>query len=722
MALPSFPPLAPRAATVRVRVKGTGLYIEPLPTRLDASLSGTAAPAPHQAASTGRRMGGWRPTGAGPNAIVQASAPELLRRSRDLARNNPHARRALGLYGTHIVGIGIKPRSLCPDRGVRDRIHSLWDRWVDQADADGAWDLYGLQNIAVAETAEGGEVFARLRNRRVEDGLAVPLQIQLLPAEMVPLHYAVPNGLNAVDQGIERDALGRRVAYWVHRRHPGDAMAVRADDTGLPVRVPVADVLHVRNAPPNQLRGLPWLAAAITTLKQVADFQDAALLRKQMLTMLVGFVRRAVAGDMTAEELAKAWGEVRQDLGDLPAVTLEPGTMQYLEPGEEVHFTNWQDSSAGDEVFLRTSLQTVAAAADVIYEELTGDWSKTNDRTFRAALNTFKRRTRQHQHLLLGFQFNRPIYERFIDAALFAGALRVPAGMDDADLRRVEWIPERWEYLNPKQDIDAVVTEIDNGLTSRTAAVAGRGDDVERVDEQRAADRERDRRLGLTAPAAPQPVAVSPAGDAPQGGGRAGRFRTLVPTGLASMVDIGLEVPQRLPFGGDLANRYRDPRTGRFTFGPGGKKTKRFARRALADRSSNELLVLGGVTNADRVLKDARLNGGRYSLGRYLYTLSSGEVRKIHGKHGHPQGEAKRGQIAVTASDYKRLPAILQRPDKVMPGDKNHLVGTGVLKGTDDVPAIQYEKRLGSVRYQVIVRVQRKQFRLAVLSMWKRPA
>lgn len=504
-----------RTAEVRVRVKGSGpsATVPAAPT----NNAGMEAPAPaHQAASTARRMGGWRPVRMGPNAIVQADQARLTERSRDLARNNPQARRALSLYGAHIVGTGMKPRWLTKNAALRERLHELWDTWAPFADADGVLDIYGMQALAVNEMAEGGEDFGRFRPRRVSDGLPVPLQVQLIPVEQVPLFYSLPNGVNSVVQGIERNPLGQRVAYWMHRQHPGDVAPMTAAPTNPLdlVRVPAADVLHMYNVTRiGQLRGLPWLAAAMTTLQQVGQWQDASITRKQILAMLVGFVRKSAAG-ATADDLTQAWGEIREKLGDLPAVALEPGTMQYLDIGEEVQFTNWQETAGQDEVFMRTSYQSVSAAADLVYEELTGDYKNANDRTFRASFNTFKRRARQWQYHLLAHQFVRRIVNRWIAVAVGSGALTVPKSVSDAELYRVTYVPERWEYLNPKQDVEAVLAEIDGHLTARSMEIAARGDDAEVVDQTIADDLARETRLEISdrtakppkKPAAPPPT------------------------------------------------------------------------------------------------------------------------------------------------------------------------------------------------------------------------
>lgn len=496
-----------RQATVKVRIAGTQVYVDQIPpTSMSDPAQGPARPAePYRAASTGRRMGGYRPTGAGPNAVVAASAPELVRRTRDQIRNTGHARRAVNLYGTHIIGTGIVPRPKCRDKGLRRAIRELWDAWVDVADADGAYDFYGLQWQAVLEMVSGGDAFGRMRPRLLSDGLPVPLQVQLLPTEMLPLSFSRIAGTNEVMQGIERDGIGRRVGYWFYPRHPGDlSVSIKASSLE-PVRVRGEDVCHLRNAPAGQLRGLPWLAVGLAFLKQASDWQDASLLRRQLLAAVVGFVRTVLKNEMTYDELEEAWGKIEEQYGELPAVTMEPGTMQYLKPGEDVEFPTFQDTGATDEIFLRTTMQSVAASFDLIYEELTGDWKNANDRTFRACFNTFKRTVRQWQHHLVCFQWNRPIYNRFLEIAVNSGVLTVPRTTSENDLRRVLWVPERWEYLNPKQDAEAMVLEIDNKITARDAVITSRGDDPDEVDEEIAAGQQRESRLGIATPPRRQP-------------------------------------------------------------------------------------------------------------------------------------------------------------------------------------------------------------------------
>jgi capsid protein len=66
--------------------------------------------------------------------------------------------------------------------------------------------------MAARAMFEAGECFLRFRPRRPDDGLTVPLQLQILSSEHLPLGKCetLPNGHETIF-GIELDRIGRRV-------------------------------------------------------------------------------------------------------------------------------------------------------------------------------------------------------------------------------------------------------------------------------------------------------------------------------------------------------------------------------------------------------------------------------------------------------------------------------------------------------------------------------
>ena len=97
------------------------------------------------------------------------------------------------------------------------------------------------------------------------------------------------------------------------------------------------------------------------------------------------------------------------------------------------------------------------------------------------------------------FQFCRPVWGRFVRMAVLSGAL--PARdfeRDPASYLAVEWLPPKWDWIDPLKDARAEIEQIRAGLKSRSQSIAERGYDVEEVDTAIAADRAREARLGLT--------------------------------------------------------------------------------------------------------------------------------------------------------------------------------------------------------------------------------
>jgi len=455
---------------------------------LQAAFPRLWAAADYEAAASTRRTTGWIVSTSDINTLVFRSADTLRSRSRDMVRRNPWAANALDAFVANAIGTGIKPQSLHPDARLKERIQELWLRWTDEADATGLTDFYGLQAMACRSVMEAGECFIRLRPRLPKDGLSVPLQLQLLEAEHLPANETrrLENG-NYIRAGIEFDKIGRRVAYHLYREHPGDTSNPMAS-TEL-VRVSAESVLHLfRPLRPGQLRGQPWLTQVLVKLYELDQYDDAELVRKKTAAMFAGFVTKNAPEDQIL-------GESAPDSGGASLAGLEPGTLQVLLPGEDVKFSTPADVGATYETFMRVQLRSIAAGMGITYEQLTGDLTGVNYSSIRAGLLEFRRRCEQFQHQVIVYQMCRPIWTRWIEAALLAGSLR--AGADDPALLGVKWIAPGWAWVDPLKDIKAQIMAVRAGFKSRAEVVSEQGYDAEAIDREIAADNARADELGL---------------------------------------------------------------------------------------------------------------------------------------------------------------------------------------------------------------------------------
>lgn len=435
---------------------------------------GKAVARAHEGASL---KDGWIPrrAGAGPNADHAADAPMLRHRARSLVQNNPYARKALDSLVANVVGEGIVPESRAKRAADRKALDALWAEWTQQCDADGTADFHGLVARAYRAMEQDGEVLVRLRMRRPEDGLSVPLQIQLLEIDYLDSTKTAAKSQagGPIIAGIEFDLVGRRAAYWLFDAHPGDATNLGGRLSATSRRIPAESVIHLF-APdrPGQARGITRFAAVIARMRDLAIYEDAELARKQNEALLSVIV----SGD-GADFAIPGAGESMSQAQDRAALL---GNLGSLAPGAVLatngnNVTIAQPAAAGGYgEYVRVQLYALAAGLGVTYEMLTGDLSLVNFSSARVGLQEFRRGAAQRQWHVLVPRLLTPIWNAFIAAAVLVDKVRT------ADAA-VEWTPPKWQYVNPQQDAKADAMEVESGMSSLSEKLRQRGYQPERV-------------------------------------------------------------------------------------------------------------------------------------------------------------------------------------------------------------------------------------------------
>lgn len=493
----------------------------------ERAFNATASVSAWRGANQSRRTRSWNVTDAAINALLAGDVAELRRRSRDVVRKSAWADSASDSFVANAIGNGIVPRPLTPDDTLRRQLMEAWAEFVDNCDADGTQNFYGLQALACRSFREGGDCFIRLRPRQKGE-LAIPLQLQVLEAELVdPAFDQLQLIGGRIQAGIEFNGINQRVAYHFWRAHPGEMASLRSGER---VRVPADSVMHLFEVlRPGQIRGVPGLSAAIAKIWELDKYDDAELVRKQVAAMFAGFITKPDSMSNPLDAGVDGGGE---DEEGRPLATLEPGTMQELEPGFDVKFSEPADVGANYDPFLRSQLRQVAAAGKVTYEGMTGDLSGVNFSSIRAGMIEMNRRMTQRQRNVIIFQLCRPTWRRFVEAAVLSG--RVPLPEDPELMRsmsRVAWTPTPGrEYVDPEKEVRAIVARMRSGLISRSKAVAEHGFDAEELDREIQSDNRRADELGLRFDGdgrfpvgGARPGGGQPGGDAGGGGGGTGQ-------------------------------------------------------------------------------------------------------------------------------------------------------------------------------------------------------
>jgi lambda family phage portal protein len=442
-----------------------------------------------------RRLAGWMPSRAHINTLIAASGRTVVARSRYLVRNNPYAQGATECFTANLVGAGIMPSWTLKDEVKKKELQDLWLKWTDEADSEGLTDFYGLQRRVGRELFIAGECFIRRRPRFARDGLTVPIQLQVIPSEQLPLerNMVMDNG-NRVRQGIEFDRVGRRVAYHFWKVHPGDI--TETTNQGVITIVPASDVLHVYDPiEAGQIRGLPRLTPAIVALWMLDNYDDAELERKRVTALFTAFVKRndpdGTMFNERAEEAAKSGNGIAE-------ISLEPGTLHTLLPGEDIVTAAPADVGQSYDPFQYRMLTRICSPLGLPYSAVTGDMVKANYSNQRAAILEMRRRLEPLQFGVIVHQSCRPIAAWFLDAAVLSGAIELDGyAADPSVYRSITWIPPKWDWVDPEKDITAEALMVNNGFKARSTVIEATGSDPIDVDRRISEDQKRAKELGL---------------------------------------------------------------------------------------------------------------------------------------------------------------------------------------------------------------------------------
>lgn len=461
----------------------------------------------YEAASRGRRTEGWRATNGDSNAEIGGALDMVRKRHRDLVRNNPWASRAVQAIVNNTVGSGIIGLPKSPSGQRARKLKQSWDRWANSTDcdADGRHDLYGLQALILRMCVESGEALIRKRVVASRGRERVRLALQLIEGDMLDLAKTQNLTDGAITFGVERDSAGAVRGYWLFPEHPGNAQTVRTLRSEF---VAADEVIHLfRVERPGQVRGMPWGASAMLSLRDLDGYEDAILLRQKLSACFTAFI-----GDIEAD----APGGTPASSTDTRIESIEPGMVEYLPPGKTVTFAS---PPSGGEYgpFTRDVLKRVAAAYGITYEVLTGDLSNVNFSSGRMGWLEFSRNIDAWRWQMLIPQCLDRIGQWFLVHA------RLSLGDGIEQGAQFSWTPPRRQMIDPTKEVPAMIDAIRGGLQSLQSTHRELGLDTEEVLAEMKADSEALDAAGLSidsdgrkprnatpAPAAPVP---DPEGD-----------------------------------------------------------------------------------------------------------------------------------------------------------------------------------------------------------------
>lgn len=419
------------------------------------------------------------------NRDIAGQGKQLRARARQLEQNNDYAFKYLNLAELNTIGEnGIRLQSKARtargklDQPVNRALEKAFEKWqrAENCTIDGRLNWVEVQRLVIRSCARDGEVLVRLIN---DDGL------KLAVYESDFLNYDLNRGAtstqNQIMQGIEMNAAGRPVAYYLHTSNPAEQPGLLGyRQTGEYDRVPASEILHIyKSDRPNQIRGASWMSAAMLHLMMLENYERAEMTAAEFATKKIGFYKTPT-GEFLAQssEAEDDYDELPTNISGLGMLELPQGVdMGLLDPNHPV-------TAYGD--FVAAVLRGIATGLGVTYHALSGDLTKVNFSSIRAGTIEERDKWKACQQWLIS-RLHRPVYEAWLASAI--DTLNVPNANFDR-LSEVQWQPRGWTWVDPKKDMEAHQMAYKLGISSLTDMAAAQGKDLEEVFDQRAKEKQ----------------------------------------------------------------------------------------------------------------------------------------------------------------------------------------------------------------------------------------
>lgn len=427
----------------------------------------------------------------------------LRARSAELFERNLYARGLVRRIVTNVIATGLHPEAtpvetlLGLDEGTLEQWaedveqrFELWGKHSQVCDFNGVLTFGGLQREMWREALVSGDVLVVLTVNPVTGRARVRL-VRGDAVQTPPLRVPKLAKGHAIKHGVEVDAAGRHVAYWI-RKTSSDGREVTSER--LAARGPrsgrrVAWLVYGTDRRMGEVRGQPLLAIVIQSLKEIDRYRDSIQRKAVVNSMIALFIRKSSdkPGSLPMGRSASRAVSESEAVGDgsyrsYTATEYHPGlTIDALQEGEEpVAFQSNTASEAFGE-FEEAVLRAIAWCFEIPPEILLLKFS-SNYSASQAATNEFKLFLDAVRSILAD-DFCQPIYVEWLVNEVLAQRVMAD-GLIDAWRRRrsgqgfevfASWVHTDWAgaikpSVDPVKLTRAYREQIAEGLTTRQRA------------------------------------------------------------------------------------------------------------------------------------------------------------------------------------------------------------------------------------------------------------
>ena len=492
------------------------------------------------ASTTSRELMRWQPMVISPDQQIALDKQMADLRGRDQTQNNGYTQGAMQTHRDSIVGAQYRLNAT-PDwealgateawaeefqTAVESEFNLLSDSRQNWFDASRTMTLTGLLRMGIASFFSTGEVTASVEWIR-QKNRPFSTAIQMIS----PMRVSNPDSsmdTKYLRSGVVIDDFGQPQSYWVRNGWVSDPYGEDAYKwKEIDARKPWGrkQFIHIFEAVQvGQSRGIADMVAILKEGKMTSKFADVTLQNAVVNATYAAAIESELPSEMIYQSMGAGQGSLNDFIGQYLAglqsylagsgnIAIDGAKMPHLYPGTKLSMKPMGTPGGVGTEFEASLMRHIAVALGISYEELTGDFTKTNYSSWKGATNQTQKFMSSRKKLIADGMAN-DIYalwmEEKINATLAGNTdgvkLPLPPGFTVADfydpvkqeaLLSCDWIGASKGQVDEMKETQAAILRIDSGLSTYEAECARLGRDFRKVFRQRARESALLKTLGL---------------------------------------------------------------------------------------------------------------------------------------------------------------------------------------------------------------------------------
>lgn len=448
--------------------------------------------APYRGGEINRLNKGWIPQHFSGDGAIAVNWDMLIRRIRDLGRNDPAIIALRGALVDHVISTGITANADVMigddwEETFNEEADALFEEWAEgECDIEGRLALQDMERQLFRELLDTGECLA-LEVALPDSDRLVPICYQTIEAEQLDTAKDQPAGrtTNEIRRGIEFDAAGRRVAYWLLDAHPSDSYRTNPQSR----RIPAERVIHISlPGRPSQSRGVSLYNAIIQSARDLDNYLGSEL-TSATIGSLLSVVHKTARPGVGLGFVGDGSDTAGEDEYGNPRIRLGRGIVCQVPRDDDVSVVNTNRPNSQARTFVDLILMLIGMGGGCSRYRLTRDYSGITYIAARAAQLDDKSGFRPMQGYFAR-QFVRPVYRRVLSQLVAYGRL-TSLSPTQFEKQRRRWLRceiqyPGWEQLDTEAETDSSLKRIAGGLSNRAIECAKLGYNWRRIDRQRA--------------------------------------------------------------------------------------------------------------------------------------------------------------------------------------------------------------------------------------------